>query len=287
MEAGKHVLIEKPIASNADQARQIREAALRTNKVALEAFHWRFHPAAHTLKSIIESGKYGYPTAIFARMALVSGVMGADNIRLNYDLAGGACMDLTYVFSASSYFASPDISKCWFSIVQATARVNKVEPRIDEGMESNFTIEQEGRPPVNCHIQADLALPPLFGFIPRFWMMKPYMTVDLEKAKIEFGNFVIPSYGHNITIIEKDDNGNLTGRKHTETCYIDGPQWGTRGRPWWTTYRYQLEAFVSMIEAKRAGTEYHGPGMNLEESERLMELIDLVYDKAGLPRRGD
>ena len=286
MEAGKHVLIEKPITSNAKEAQQIQEASVKTNKVVLEAFHWRFHPAAHSVKSIIESGKYGQPTSIYARMNAPAGVVGRNDIRLSYALGGGACMDLTYVFCVSTYFGSPDITKCRFTVTEATPRLNDTDTNIDEAMDSKFVVEQEGRPAVKCHTQCDMILSSLLGFVPRLWLLSPLVTIELEKAKIEFDNFAIPSYGHSIAITEKDDKGKLTGRKQTQKCYVDGPQWGTRGEDWWTTYRWQLESFVGMVRAKEGGIEYKGPWMALEESEKLMELIDAVYEKAGLPRRG-
>jgi predicted dehydrogenase len=97
MEAGKHVLVEKPITSNAEEARKLQQTATTTGKVGLEAFHWRFHPAAHRLKEIVESGKYGYPTSIYAQLNVPAGQFDKNNIRFNYKLGGGACMDLTYV----------------------------------------------------------------------------------------------------------------------------------------------------------------------------------------------
>ena len=286
MEAGKHVLIEKPIASNANEARQIREAAERTDRVALEAFHWRFHPAAHRAKEIIGSRKYGHPTSIYARLNVPAGAFVKDDIRLNYSLGGGASMDLTYVLCASSYFASPDITKCKFDVLKTKPRLSSTDNNIDEAMESTFVIEQEGAPPVTCHTQCDLIMPHFLGYIPRLDKLSPIVTIELEKARIEFNNFVVPTYTHSITITEKDDKGHLTSQKQTEKCYVDGPQWGTRGEDWWTTYRYQLEAFSNMVRAKEAGKEYQGPWMDLRESEKVMELIDAVYDKAGLPRRG-
>lgn len=286
MEAGKHVLIEKPITSNATQAHQIRDAAERTNKVALEAFHWRFHPAAHRVKEIVESRKYGHPTSIYARLNVPAGAFVKDDIRLNYSLGGGASMDLTYVFCASSYFASPDITKCKFNVLETTPRLNETDKTIDEAMDSKFVIEQEGAPPVTCHTQCDLIMPNFLRYIPKLWMLSPIVTIELEKAKIEFNNFVVPTYRHSIIITEKDDKGHLTSQKETEKSYVDGPQWGTHGKDWWTTYRYQLEAFVSMVRAKEGGIEYGGPWMDLKESEKVMELIDAVYEKAGLPRRG-
>ena len=281
LEAGKHVLIEKPIAANAEQARQIHEAASKTGRVALEAFHWRFHPAAHQVKAMIESGKYGAPRSIYVRFKVPNGTVDKDNIALKYDLAGGACMGLTYVFDACSYFASSDLTACEFNVVEVVPRLNETDKRVDEAMESKSVIEQDGKPPVNCHVQADMRTPNLFGIIPKFWQLAPLVVVELEKARIEFSNFVIPAYFHSITITEKG-----TGQKRTERYYVDGPEWGSRGKPWWTTYRYQLEAFVDVVRVKEAEQEYVGPWMQLDESVKVMEMIDAVYDKAGLPRRG-
>lgn len=286
MEAGKHVLLEKPITSNAEEARKLQDVASRTNKVILEAFHWRFHPAAHRIKELIESGQYGYPTSIYARLVAPAGQFGKDNIRYKYDLGGGACMDLTYIFCASAYYASPDITKCTFDFSETVTRLHKGDKNIDEAVDSKFMIEQVGRPPVKCHVEGDMLLAPVLGFVPRFWRMTPIVTVELEKAQIHFDNFVVPSYTHSITITEKDNNGRLTGKKHTEKCFKDGPQWGARGESWWTTYRWQLEAFIDMVRAKESGQAYGGPWMSLEESEKVMELIDGAYDNAGLPRRG-
>ena len=282
LEAGKHVLIEKPIASNAEQTREIQAAAIKANKIALEAYHWRFHSAAHHVKSIVESGKYGKPTSISSQLSLPAGIVGKDDIRLKYDLAGGACMDLAYVFSSSTYFASPDISKCTFEVVHTAPHLNKSDKRIDESMASKYVVKQEGRPEVNCQVQADLfPRTALFGFIPRYWDITSQVNIELEKARIKFDGFVIPTFGHTITITDKG-----SGQKSTEKLFVDGPQWKSRGQPWWTTYRYQLEAFVESVKAKEAGKEYQGPWMKLSESEKIMELIDAVYDHAGLPERG-
>src|SRR5882672_9684205 len=42
--AGKHVLCEKPLTSNADQAGQVATAAAGSGLVVMEAFHYRYHP---------------------------------------------------------------------------------------------------------------------------------------------------------------------------------------------------------------------------------------------------
>jgi len=53
LESGKHVLCEKPIASNASEARQMADAAAKTGRELVEAFHWRYHPLATRVLEIL------------------------------------------------------------------------------------------------------------------------------------------------------------------------------------------------------------------------------------------
>ena len=105
--AGKHVLVEKPIASNQDEAMQVQQCAQETGKVILEAFHWQFHPANHVLKAYTESQKYGNLLSVSTRL-FVGQNFGTDDIRVQYSLSGGASMDLSYVYSAIQYFVGAD-----------------------------------------------------------------------------------------------------------------------------------------------------------------------------------
>src|SRR5437879_5789170 len=52
LEAGKHVLCEKPFTANADEARQVAEVAQLTGLVVMEAFHYRYHPVARRMVEI-------------------------------------------------------------------------------------------------------------------------------------------------------------------------------------------------------------------------------------------
>lgn len=88
LEAGKHVLLEKPVAANADEARVVFETARRCERVCVEAFHWRFHPAAHVVDAIVASGRYGEVRKTSARMTTPSGSLPMSDIRWNYELAG-------------------------------------------------------------------------------------------------------------------------------------------------------------------------------------------------------
>lgn len=284
MKAGKHVLVEKPIASNAVEAKEIQDCAKVTGKIALEAYHWRFHPSAHRVKDIIESGKYGHLTAAYSKMIIPPGVVSSNDIRLNYSLGGGASMDLCYVISSSLYWASSpsDVKGVSIEVISAKPQINKRDKRIDENMDATFILRNadSARPPVKCTTVCQMAPPRLFGFIPQWWDLTPIAILELEQAKIEFVGFSAPFIGQKIIITDK------SGKKTTETCYTDGPIWGKRGESWWTTYRYQLEGFVDRINAAKNQEEYHGPWVDLDESVKLMEIIDAVYEKAGMPKRG-
>ncbi|MGJ8571161.1 MAG: Gfo/Idh/MocA family protein [Hoeflea sp.] len=59
LEAGKHVLVEKPIALSVADARRVVEAAEKTDLVAMTGHVLRFHPAFEALEAMIEAGDLG------------------------------------------------------------------------------------------------------------------------------------------------------------------------------------------------------------------------------------
>lgn len=94
MEAGKHVLCEKPLAANADDARLIAAAAAVSDVVVMEAFHWRYHPYAQQIRDVIDSGVLGRIDRIESVFDIPDGRIGRDDIRWDLALGGGATMDL-------------------------------------------------------------------------------------------------------------------------------------------------------------------------------------------------
>ena len=90
LEAGKHVLCEKPFAANAQEARTVAAMARRTGLVVMEAFHYRYHALADRMLAIVGSGELGAIRRIEARMCIP---LFWRDIRWDLDLAGGALMD--------------------------------------------------------------------------------------------------------------------------------------------------------------------------------------------------
>ncbi len=57
--AGKHIICEKPIARNAEEAREMAEAADKARVKNMVAFNYRFVPAIRLVRELIDSGKLG------------------------------------------------------------------------------------------------------------------------------------------------------------------------------------------------------------------------------------
>ena len=93
LKAGKPVLCEKPIASNAAAAQRMADTARDTGTLLMEAFHYRFHPAFQQAKDIVCGGDLG-------RLRRFEGAFSvevkdtAEELRHSFALGGGALMDL-------------------------------------------------------------------------------------------------------------------------------------------------------------------------------------------------
>jgi predicted dehydrogenase len=88
--AGKHVLCEKPFASNEAEAAEVAEAARSAGLVVMEAFHYRYHPLARRMREVA-NGELGELRHVEA--AFCFPLPRFSNIRFRFDLAGGATMD--------------------------------------------------------------------------------------------------------------------------------------------------------------------------------------------------
>ena len=92
LDAGKHVLCEKPLTANAAEGSEIAELAATSGRVVMEAFHYRYHPSALRIEEIIASGELGKLERVEA--AVCFWLPKFSDIRYNYSLAGGALMDV-------------------------------------------------------------------------------------------------------------------------------------------------------------------------------------------------
>jgi predicted dehydrogenase len=87
--AGKHVLCEKPFASNAAEADRVADAAADTGLVVMEAMHYRYHPLIRRLQEIVR----GLGPVRYIQCWTSFVIENEQDIRYDYDLGGGALMD--------------------------------------------------------------------------------------------------------------------------------------------------------------------------------------------------
>jgi predicted dehydrogenase len=102
LEAGKHVLCEKPIALNADEAHQIDEARQKTGLLVAEAFMIRFHPQWQLVRDTVRSGRLGDVRAIHTIFSYF--LADPDNIRNQAKIGGGGLYDVgCYAINTARY----------------------------------------------------------------------------------------------------------------------------------------------------------------------------------------
>jgi D-xylose 1-dehydrogenase (NADP+, D-xylono-1,5-lactone-forming) len=116
LEAGKHVLCEKPLSRHASDVEAAFDAADRAGRLLSEAFMYRHNPQTKRAKQLVDEGAIGELRLI--RSAFSYSLYDEDNIRLHPALEGGALMDVgCYAVNGSRLFGGePDkvSGEAWF-----------------------------------------------------------------------------------------------------------------------------------------------------------------------------
>jgi D-xylose 1-dehydrogenase (NADP+, D-xylono-1,5-lactone-forming) len=92
LEAGKHVLCEKPLSRHTQEVADAFDAADRTGGLLSEAFMWRHNPQTARVKQLVDEGAIGELRLV--RSAFSYSLYDETNIRLRTDVEGGALMDV-------------------------------------------------------------------------------------------------------------------------------------------------------------------------------------------------
>jgi predicted dehydrogenase len=104
VEAGKHVLCEKPMSRHSAEVEEAFDAAERAARLLMEAFMYRHHPQAKRLTELLAEGAVGELRVV--RSAFSYSLFDVDNIRLRTDVDGGGLMDVgCYCVSGSRLLA--------------------------------------------------------------------------------------------------------------------------------------------------------------------------------------
>jgi len=155
LEAGKHVLCEKPLTPTAAEAAELFELAEHRGLVLMEAFMYRHHPKARILREVVTDGRIGTP--VLARMKFHFECPDpATDIRFRPEMAGGALRDVgCYCVSLANFLADAAPAQVGASARYAASGVDEVfagTMRFDDGMVAAFDCGMIGPPEVGVEV---------------------------------------------------------------------------------------------------------------------------------------
>ena len=182
--AGKHVLCEKSMAANADQAIEMNAAAVGSGLVLMDAFHYRYHPLFGRVREIYQSGLLGQIRTIDAVFHVP--VTDKNDIRMNYETGGGVTMDIgCYPISWVRHLTDKEPK-----VLSAVAEVGP--PEVDVMLNTEMTIGD-----IRVTTSGDMRSSVKF---------RATLTVVGDQGEMRVHNVIAPQFGSQIELIQGDAN---------------------------------------------------------------------------------
>jgi predicted dehydrogenase len=211
LRAGKHVLSEKPSASNAEEALAVQGEVRAAGTTFMEGFHYLFHPVTRRLLAIVESGELGRIEHVATMLAIPA--PSDDDPRWSLALAGGAVMDLgCYGLHAQRvvgrFAGGPP------ELVSARAGTRAGRPGVDEWLDAELSFPDGATGSARCHMA--------------YGQVQMTFRIVGTKGEVFVHNFVQPHIDDRLTVTT--DSGS-----RIESL-------GKR-----SSYTYQLEAFAAGV----------------------------------------
>jgi D-xylose 1-dehydrogenase (NADP+, D-xylono-1,5-lactone-forming) len=111
LDAGKHVLCEKPFSRHPEEVAEAFDAAERNSRLLSEAFMYRHNPQTAKLVELVSDGVIGELRLV--RSAFSYGLYDYENIRLRADVEGGALMDVGCYNVSGSRLLGGEPERVW------------------------------------------------------------------------------------------------------------------------------------------------------------------------------
>lgn len=295
---GKHVLLEKPSVSNSQEAEMLFHSHLLSQPnapVLMEAFHNRFTPAFSLFVSLCDQPNISHVRAV----ALVpSFIAKDDDIRFNYDLAGGTLMDVGgYPLAAVRCAFGADPVEC------TDANLTKMPPP-RERCDAKFHVQWRFPNGGIGEIVGSLREPNTSLALPTVTVThKPELVKDFNDGEdkelkiskqrtVTFVNFMFSPHYHRIEVVDETTEHRVSSeavkssiKKETKKAYtfkemgID-----QAGEAHWSTYRWMLEQFINQVKGRHV-RGFSAPGSQHEDSLAQVRALDMAYEKSGLGLR--
>jgi predicted dehydrogenase len=176
--AGKHVLCEKPFTSNEAEAREVADAAAKSDLVVMEAYHYRYHALAERMREITHDGRLGETRRVQTFMCFP--LPKFSDIRYDYALGGGTTMDCCYAVHALRLVGPGEPT-----VVSARATLHGSD--IDRAMETTYSFERGA----TGRSVASMWSHRLLGFS---------LRVTGTRGEMKVLNFIAPQYYNRLTV---------------------------------------------------------------------------------------
>jgi predicted dehydrogenase/aryl-alcohol dehydrogenase-like predicted oxidoreductase len=156
-EAGKHVLVEKPMALSAFEIDAIFHAHRKAGTFAGEAFMYRLHPQVKKLGELIASGVIGEVRMIQSSFGFSMGTFRPEHRLFANDLAGGGILDVGgYPVSMSRFIAGAAMGKPFADPIKVSGTAKLNAEGTDDWAAAVLTFENGIVAQVSCAVMANL-----------------------------------------------------------------------------------------------------------------------------------
>jgi predicted dehydrogenase/aryl-alcohol dehydrogenase-like predicted oxidoreductase len=254
-EAGKHVLVEKPLALTAFEADAIFNAHARAGTFIGEAFMYRLHPATRALGDLVASGAIGEVRMIQSSFGFQMPAFRPEHRLFANDLAGGGILDVgCYPVSMSRFIAGQAAGKPFLDPVKVMGTAHLGLERTDEWAAAVLQFDTGIVAQVSCAV---------------FVQLDNVLRIHGSTGRIEVPDFWFAG-------------GDRTGGPGTIRIVRAGKEVETieagRGQP--HLYSFEADGAAAAIFAGRQ--EFAAPGMSWADTLGNLRALDAWRAGAGL-----
>ena len=196
IDAGKHVLCEKPIGMNSKEAESLIEAAKKNPELkVMEAFMYRFHPQWQKTLDLVNNGSIGRVITIHSLFSYYN--VDPQNIRNRVDAGGGALMDIgCYCISFPRFLLGREPARVIGIMdsdpIMKTDRLSSGILDFSDGITSSFSCSTQLMPyqrtqvlGTNGRIEIEIPVNAPPDKVTRIWLHKKEKTEEIEFEAVD------------------------------------------------------------------------------------------------------
>jgi D-xylose 1-dehydrogenase (NADP+, D-xylono-1,5-lactone-forming) len=181
MQAGKHVLCEKPLAMNTAEVREMAAVSGATGRLLVEASWYRWHPRVRLAQEVLRAGRIGAVRHVSAGFTFAGQLAG--NYRLDVDRGGGALYDVGCYAVSAALWAFDDVA------TRVSARQQIGPTGVDLATEAVLEF-----PAGDADVRAGVSEPP-----------RQWLVITGEAGELEFRDAAYTSWVHDDTVLAVSD----------------------------------------------------------------------------------